>query len=121
MSLDAFSDNEKYDILYYLGWPLQTIEEDSTYFRNTVKTRLDGASPGVIRVVRRILARLQDINQSERDISKAMLVSSVGDVKISDKARDEIERERLRTVRDLSAALDLPIVGRSSGGISVVV
>lgn len=113
----ALLDNEKYDILFYLGYPGKVLVPDSTHFSNILADRLENLNINIEGIVRNILAELSSIDTQLNEARCRLSAMSVGDIKMNNRELSQLKSERNFWIRRLSDELDIPITKK--GGVNV--
>lgn len=117
----ALSQDQKTQILFYLGWSGLTIVPDSTHFNSVVNDRIEGASeqPPIEKIVKNLLDKLEDIDLKLEKARCRASTSKVDNITLNNDEIYLLLKERRRCIRELADILDIPIV--RSGGAMVSV
>ena len=112
----ALTDREKHKAVFYLGWSGQTLVVGSTHYNTVVNNRLDVTNIEICRIAKALLDKLAACDEQLEDAKCRLSASSVDNIKLNPEEINQIRKERLKCIRELSDHLDIPIV--RSGGVN---
>lgn len=107
----ALTDKEKTTALYYLGWPGKSLQSTSQLFNSVVDDRLKNLPSALETRVKNLLKRLEALDEAlDCAVPRTGARRIVGEVEMNPNELDDLRKERLRQIRELSDMLDLEIV-----------
>ena len=110
----ALSQQEKVKIITDLGYAGLTVVPDSIHYSNWIDDRLSTITAEIERCIRDLLKRLQAMDEKlEKAVCRAG-ISQIDGIKFRDDELRILRRERRRILRELSDALEIPLM--ASGG-----
>ena len=113
-----FSDQERYDMIFYLGWPAKVLLSGSTHYQKTLNDRFLNLSEEAETIARRILKKLKKLDEKLEEAQCRFATSKVGgganSIELNENERELLLKERKRCIRELSQTLDIPV--NSMGG-----
>lgn len=116
----ALSAKEKSKVVFYLGWSGLTLVADSTQYNSVVNDRLAITDTEICRIAKELLDKLAACDEQLQDAKCRLSASSVDNIKLNPREMDQIRKERLKCIRELSDHLDIPVVRSSGVNIPVV-
>ena len=112
----ALSDDQKQDIVFYLGYPGTVLIPTSTSYSKIVADRLDNLNSRIESQVASLLTQIADMRSKFTASTGRMLVKKVGDIELNcDNEFMLLNQEYYRLLRDLAALLDLALQTKGSG------
>lgn len=116
-----FTQKEKTDVVFYLGWSGKVLQETSQSFNSVVNDRLKNIPDDTINRSRLILKRLKQLDDRLDCAADRLSAAKVDDITLNKMELDQLRKERRIQIRELSNLLDIKILRSSSGGIMVSV
>lgn len=117
----AFTDTEKNNIVYYLGWPAKTLVESSTHYQHVVNDRMINLSDAAETKTRSLLGELKKIDEKLEEARCRLSATKIGDITTNKDEIRMLKTERNRVIRELSRLLDIPTVKTGAYMADVVV
>lgn len=118
----ALSEQQKFDVVFHLGYSGKTIIETSTDYNSTVAKALLNLSAPIESRVGKLLERVALIDEKLCAALDRLAAKRVDTIEMRDDEIDRLRREKKAVLRELSDLLDIPMVRQGSGsGISVCV
>ena len=105
----ALTDQQKFDIVYFLGWPGKTLIIASTHYNSIVASRLINLNPQIEAQVKGLLARIAAIQKQLDEARCRLAASQVNDIKMNSMEMEQLRKEYLKWIRELSDLLDIKI------------
>lgn len=120
----ALTDQEKHNIIYYLGWPAKMLIEGTTHTHKTFRDRLANLNSNSEVIIRKVLRRLESLDTKLEEASCRFATEQVGSgsdaVKLNKDERKMLLLERKRGIREISRTVDIPVADMASG-VDVIV
>jgi hypothetical protein len=118
----ALTDKQRFDVVYYLGWPGKTLIPESTHYNSIVASRLVNLNQYIEAQTVGLLVRIAKI-QSQLDVARVRTSAmSVGDIKMNNMELEQLRMEYMKWIKELSDLLDIKVEKRgSSRNIGLVV
>lgn len=114
----ALTDDQKQDVVFYLGYPGTVLIPTSTNYSKIVADRLDNLNARIESQVTALLTEIAAVRTKFGASTTRMLVKKVGDIELnSDNEHLLLNKEYKRLLRNLAALLDLSVQG--GGGINI--
>lgn len=113
----ALTATEKTKIIKYLGWPLKTLDSTSTHFNSIVNARLLNLTAEAEALIKGILKRIESLDDKMEAALCRLSTQQVGDIKLNNMELDQLKKEYIKRIRELSDATDIDI--ERSGGVNV--
>lgn len=113
----ALTATEKTKIIKYLGWPLKTLDSGSTHYNSIVNSRLINLTVEAEALIKGLLTRIEKIDSAMESALCRMSTQQVGDIKLNNMEMDQLKKEYIKRIRELSDATDIKI--ERSGGVNV--
>lgn len=111
-----FSEAQKVDILYYLGWPARSLDKTSSTYRSILADRLNNVNNSAIETKAiEMVNRLKTIETRLDGASARVVAIQVDDIKLNPNEIQGLRSERRRLVRQLGAFLEIPVC--EQGGV----
>jgi hypothetical protein len=117
----ALSDEQKHDVIFFLGYPGKTLISGSTNYSNIVSDRLDNLNDQIETQVAKLLRKLKKVDEKIEEAMCRFSTEKVDDVKLNENERVLLSNERKRYIRQLSELLDISMYGGCPNGINMVV
>lgn len=118
----ALTDQEKHDVLFYLGWPGKSLQQSSQIFNSVVSDRLQNLPTPVELRTRKVIKLLKNNDDRLSCAEDRLAASAVDDIKMNEREIELLRKERRSKVRELSDLLNI-VVRRSDSnrtfGVSV--
>lgn len=113
----ALSSQQKYDIIYLLGYPGKTLIEASTHFNSIINSRLLNLVPEIEAQANKLVGRIKKIDEILECALTRMSTLELQDIKLNPEETTRLRRERKIILGELSDVLDIPI--DKSGGVNI--
>ena len=117
----AFTSEEKYKIIRYLGYPANTLVPTSLSYSKIISDRMLSLEAQAEEEVRSILDRIVEIDSGLQSAVSQAGVKRIDDIEFfgskdgGDKL-SELRRERRSLIKELSQLLDIALMGGGSMG-----
>jgi len=115
----ALTPIEKNDIIRMLGWPASTIVEGSSAFNRIISQRLNGLSEEAEYDARKILERIEGLDERLDKALDRLSAKRVGDIELNPDELPMLRKERNRLIRELSQLVDIIPAGGSGMALGV--
>ncbi len=116
----ALTATEKYTVISYLGWPIQTLTEGNTSYAKGVADRLDGFPEGAEVLLRALLVRIALVDDQLDKMNSRSNLKRFDDIEFFEDGSFDLRRERGSLVRELAIMLDIRILsGGGMGNVSI--
>lgn len=112
-----FSDQQMYDIIYYLGWPGKTILAGSTHYNSVVFSRLINLNTPIVNQANALVVRIKAIDTILIASMVRASTLELEDIKLNPEERLLLRKERMKIIGELSDLLDIDI--QKSGGSNI--
>lgn len=116
----ALSDQNKADVIWYLGYPGKVLEVGSTHYDPILVGRLNNLSAEIETQVTNLLERLEKLDIKFDKASGRFLVKKVGDIELNTDEFSLLTKAYKRWLRQLSSLLDIPMAAGTCGGGATV-
>lgn len=117
----ALSDQEKLDVIFYLGWPGKTLIEGSTDYSKIIADKMENLSAPIELRVKGLLTKIVAIDERIEGALCRMAAKKVGDIETNSDELYLLRKERMNYLRELSDLLDIPLMKQGGSNISVCV
>ena len=112
------SEQQKSDVIFFLGHPAKTINPDSTHYNGILDDRMKNLLATTVTRVDELIALIKSTREKLDATRDDANVSKVGEIMLDPKYTSKyIQSQHNRYLRELSTTLDIPQLG-SSGRIS---
>lgn len=116
----ALTAQEKYDIVYYLGWPGKTLIPNSTDYSKVIADRLENLNAQIEVIVRRLLERAKMLDTALTDAVCRLSAKRVDEIEMNSDELLQLRNERKKVLGELSSLVDVPYL-KAGGGASVCI
>lgn len=117
----ALSDDQKYKVIFALGFPGEVITENSMHFNSIVRDRLNIDNALVEAQVDSLLTKIAAVKVQLEASPKNSNLKRIGDIELdTEKSHLLIKKELVRLLEELSKLLCLPNNGVRGKNVSVV-
>lgn len=117
----ALSSQQKADILFHLGWPIKTLDSTSTDYNKIIVDRLANLSAEGEVIAVRLINRVNRMDTALEEAICRLAAKRVGDIETNEYELENLRKEKLKILRELSDLLDIPMDRQGGGGINVCV
>jgi len=118
----AFTDTEKAEVLYYLGYPAKVIDPDSLEYNSLVNSRLVNFPEDFEAFVRKIVVDIKELEAQLKKSQCTMGTKQVGDIVLNpDKVASNLKREFKRLLMELSEVTNIRYISKRLGSSVVKV
>ena len=111
----AFTDTEKAQIVFQLGWPARTIISGSTDYSKIFSDRLNGLGDANEAICRKLLSRLNAIDEKHQGATCRQSAQRVDSIETNPDEIRMLRKEKIGVLRELSDLLNLEIMRKGSG------
>lgn len=107
----ALTDSEKSKVIRVLGWPGTTLVPGSINYSGITAGKLTNLTTDIESQAKALLARIDHLDTKLDAALDRALVTSIGDIQINPEEIPILRKERKRVLRELSALIDICLVG----------
>jgi len=105
----AFTDQQKHDIIFYLGYPAKTIVANTTTYSKILSDRLDNNPTEVETRAIKLVNDIKRIDEKLEEAACRFSTKRVGNIETNPDERRMLRAERARYAKLLAQLLDMPI------------
>lgn len=112
---------EKTNVLFYLGWPLKSLDSASTLYNRTIVSRFEDLSSDTENIVRKQLSLLAKIEKEVEDARSRLSVKKFDKIELNENEIVGLLKEKRRAINDLSMSIDIAYVSGASNLVNIIV
>ena len=117
----ALTSKQKHKVIYYLGWAGLTIVDGSSQYNKVVVDRLGILlNSDIENLIKGLLERLLMIDEALDAAICRLSASTVDNITMNPREIEQLKKERMRLIRELSDHLDIPIEKSSMQNVAVM-
>lgn len=117
----ALTSAEKSEILFYLGWPGNTLDSTTTNYNSIVYDRITNLTEDTETLVRRVLAKIKKIDDKLMEAIDRFSTEEIDDIKLNPRERNLLRAEKKNYIQEISKLIDVPSMANGGVNFGVVV